>query len=236
MHRLVTTEDNSVTLYVPGLNEHYHSIHGAIQESRHIFIRAGMDYFLENRPDDITAPAPLHILEAGFGTGLNAYLTLVRASEQQIPVHYHTIEKYPLSPDEISCLNYPEHIDFKEKHLFEQLHQCPWESEQAITPCFSLCKHRTDIRDIAFPQQFDIVYFDAFSPEVQPHLWTPEVFTRLHQALRPGGILVTYCVKGIVKQALRASGFTLKRLPGPPGKREMLRATSISNFQATDKP
>lgn len=225
MHQIIPTEDGSVTLYVPELNEHYHSIHGAIQESRHIFIRAGMEYFLETYPDKIAAKKTLHILEAGFGTGLNAYLTLLRASELHIPVCYHTIEKYPLSPKEIKDLNYPEYLESGNKQLFDQLHQCSWEYKQPITPFFSICKHQADFRNIDFPRQFDLVYFDAFNPDVQPHLWTIEIFTRIYQALCPDGLLVTYCVKGIVKQALRTAGFTLKRLPGPPGKREMLRAS-----------
>lgn len=227
MHKIITTEDGSVTLYVPQLNEHYHSVHGAIQESQHIFIRAGLDYFLETHPERNTPATPLHILEAGFGTGLNAYLTLIRATGLHLPVYYHTVEKYPLSEKETGLLNYPEHIDFENKHLFQDLHACPWESEELLTPDFRFCKHRQDFRDIQFPEQFDLIYFDAFNPDVQPHLWTTEVFQRFYQALRPGGMLVTYCVKGIVKQALRTVGFSLKRLPGPPGKREILRATKL---------
>lgn len=238
-HQFIQTEDGSTTLYVPELNEHYHSVHGAVQESLHIFIRAGMEYFLETYPDRITAENPLHILEAGFGTGLNAYLTLLKASELQIPVRYHTIEKYPLSPEEIKVLNYPEHIESGDKHLFDRLHLCPWENEQPITPYFSIYKHQADFRNIDFPPQFELVYFDAFNPDVQPHLWTTEVFIHFYQALHPDSLLVTYCVKGIVKQALRASGFTLKRLPGPPGKREMLRATKnapqLPNTAATPR-
>lgn len=224
MHEMIPTGDGSVTLYVPELNEHYHSVHGAIQESRHIFIRAGMEYFLESYPERTGPTTCLHILEAGFGTGLNAWLTLIRACELKLPVCYHTIEKYPLSSAETDRLNYPEHLDYPDRQLFHQLHLCPWESEQQITPFFKIHKHQEDIRNIDFPEQFDLVYFDAFNPDVQPHLWTTEVFGRFYRAMHPDSLLVTYCVKGIVKQALRAVGFTLKRLPGPPGKREMLRA------------
>lgn len=224
MHEIIPTEDGSSTLYVPQLDEHYHSVHGAIQESRHIFLHAGMEYFLETFLERVTSSSPLHILEAGFGTGLNAYLTLIRAGELQCPVCYHTIEKYPLTTEEISRLNYPENIGFPHSGLFYQLHDCPWEKEQQITSDFRFCKHRQDFREIHFPEQFHLVYFDAFNPDVQPHLWTTEVFTRFYRAMLPESLLVTYCVKGIVKQALRTVGFTLKRLPGPPGKREMLRA------------
>lgn len=224
MHRTLPTEDGSVTLYVPELNEPYHSVHGAIRESRHIFIRAGLEHFLETHPHRNNRP--LRILEAGFGTGLNAWLTLLKAEELPLPVSYHSIEKYPLSAEETECLNYPECTGNGQKHLFYELHRCPWEIPQALTARFTLCKHRQDFREIGFPpSSFDIVYFDAFRPDVQPHLWTAAVFERFYQALVPEGILVTYSVKGTVKQALRAVGFTLKRLPGPPGKREMLRAT-----------
>lgn len=215
-HELIRTEDGSSTLYVPELNEHYHSVHGAIQESGHIFIRAGIEH---------STSTALRILEAGFGTGLNAYLSLVHAHSCQQHITYHSFEKYPLTPEEINTLNYKEYIKFEEKKLFNKLHECKWEENVNISPFFTLHKHRADFREVDFNGQFDIVFYDAFNPDVQPHLWTAEVFSRFHHALRPGGILVTYCVKGIVKQALRAVGFTLKRLPGPPGKREMLRAT-----------
>lgn len=225
MERILTpTEDGSMTFYIPELNEHYHSVHGAIQESRHIFIRAGLEYFLETHPDSISPENPLHILEAGFGTGLNAWLTLIRARELQLPVCYHSIEKYPLANDEIASLNYTDFTGAAEQELFDELHRCPWETEQSVTPYFKLYKHQEDFRNIGFESQFDIVYFDAFNPDVQPHLWTATVFECFYKALKPESILVTYCVKGIVKQALRNVGFSLKRLPGPPGKREMLRA------------
>lgn len=221
-HEFIRTEDGSSTLYVPELNEHYHSVHGAIQESMHIFIRAGIGFYREQHP---LAPLPLHILEAGFGTGLNAYLTLIHASTPDTPVIYHSFEKYPLSSTEADQLNYKDHTTYAHPEHFGSLHASPWETAIEIVPGFSLHKHRADFRDISFPPQFDIIFFDAFNPDVQPHLWTEDVFGKFYTALKPGGILVTYCVKGIVKQALRNVGFTLKRLPGPPGKREMLRAT-----------
>lgn len=223
--RLEHTEDGSMTIYVPALNEHYHSVHGAIQEARHIFIQAGIGFFLDSHSDRNTTRYPLHILEAGFGTGLNAYLTLIYATEMQIPICYHSIEKYPLTTEEITALNYPSQLPLAYEQLFYALHAAAWETEQCLTPYFTFCKHRQDFRTISFPPQFHIVFFDAFNPEVQPHLWTAEVFARFYQALAAEGILVTYCVKGTVKQALRSVGFSVKRLPGPPGKREMLRAS-----------
>lgn len=219
-HEIIRTEDGSTTLYVPELNEHYHSVHGAIQESLHIFIRAGIEHC------GLLSPC---ILEAGFGTGLNAYLTLVHAHSQEQHITYHSFEKYPLSPEEVKALNYNEHINFPEKELFFRLHECEWNKDIIISPYFTLHKHHADFRQVDFDSRFDIVFYDAFNPDVQPHLWTGETFSRFYRALRPGGTLVTYCVKGIVKQALRSVGFTLKRLPGPPGKREMLRATKPGN-------
>lgn len=213
---IIQTEDGSCTLFVPGLNEHYHSIYGAIQEAGHIFIEAGLKH----------CPGKwLSVLEAGFGTGLNAYLSLLYADKQHLLLQYHSLEKYPLSETEVAHLNYPSLLPANSCGWFNSLHSCPWEEEVKIHDYFYLHKHQTDFREICFTENFDIVFFDAFNPDVQPHLWTEEVLSGFYQALKPGGILVTYCVKGIVKRALRNLGFTLKRLPGPPGKREMLRAT-----------
>lgn len=220
-HEFIETEDGSTTLYVPELNEHYHSVHGAIQESQHIFIQTGIGHC--NQPS-------IRILEAGFGTGLNAFLTLVYARQHNIQVVYHSFEKYPLTIAEAGQLNYPGFIDCEEKPLFMQLHSCEWEKEIIVTPHFILHKHQTDFREVDFPPQFDLVFFDAFNPDVQPHLWTEEVLSRFCHALKPDGIFVTYCVKGIVKQALRNQGMTVKRLPGPPGKREILRAIKNSSL------
>jgi len=215
---IVTTEDGSHTLYVPELNEHYHSTHGAIQESLHIFIRAGIQHYGRQH---------IHILEAGFGTGLNAWLALINAKEQQRHITFHSFEKYPLAPREVALLNYATHADDEQATLFQALHHSPWEETIPITPYFSLHKHQADFSEVRFNARFDIVFFDAFSPDVQPRLWQEETLALFHQALKPGGIFVTYCVKGTVKQALRHLGFTLERLPGPPGKREILRATKI---------
>lgn len=225
MHEFIRTEDGSTTLYVPELKEHYHSVHGAIRESLHIFIRAGLDFYHTTFP----GRRPLHILEAGFGTGLNAYLALLWAQEHSCPLHYHSIEKYPLSPEEAGQLNYTDLLPAGDSGLFGRLHECPWERTAPLTPFFSLHKQKSDFRETAFSAAFDLVFFDAFNPGVQPHLWTVEVLNRFAGALQPGGMLVTYCVKGTVKQALRDCGFTLERLPGPPGKRQMLRARLPEN-------
>lgn len=211
---IVTTEDGSNTLYVPGLNEHYHSVHGAIQESLHVFIRAGIHHY--GRKD-------IRVLEAGFGTGLNAFLALLDAREQGGMTEFHSFEKYPLTADETAGLNYTSFFKEEDAELFTRLHEAPWEKDVEITPYFTLHKHEEDFANVNFTEEFDIVFYDAFAPEVQPRLWEEEVLARFYNSLKKDGVFVTYCVKGVVKQALRGMGMKLERLPGPPGKREMLR-------------
>lgn len=223
---LIRTEDGSSSLYVPQLKEHYHSIHGAIQESFHIFIREGLSFY--NRKD-------ISVLEAGFGTGLNAYLALIYAEKENCPIRYTSLEKYPLTPSESRQLNYKDSIPFEKPELFDYLHTVPWNEPIKITSLFTLHKREGDFREADLPSEADIVFFDAFSPDVQPYLWTEEVFCRFFEALKPGGILVTYCVKGTVKRALRKCGFLLRKLPGPPGKREILRATRPLKKEKTDE-
>jgi len=137
---------------------------------------------------------------------------------------FHTFEKYPLTPQEVEQINYSDLFTPEDAPLFQQLHDAPWEEDVVITPYFTLHKHRADFEEVNFHKYFDMVFFDAFAPDVQPRLWTESMLSKFYKALKPEGILTTYCVKGTVKQALRNIGFNLKRLPGPPGKREMLRA------------
>ena len=211
------TADESNTLFVPELNEHYHSIKGAWTESEHIFIRMG----LEHHP----SPSP-RVLEIGFGTGLNAFLTLLYADKTQRTVHYTSLERYPVAPELISHLGYPERICPERAVDFYALHRAAWEEDIPLTPYFTLHKVQTDFTTYDFPDAYDVIYFDAFAPEKQPEMWTQELFARLYHSLRPGGILTTYCAKGIVRRTLQAVGFTVERLPGPPeGKREILRAS-----------
>ena len=210
------TEDGSHTLYLLELDEPYHSSHGAIQESLHIFI--GQGFLTLDRPS-------LSILEIGFGTGLNALLTLAEAEKRGVKVQYHGIEKYPVNYKEYSNLNFEEFIDGIPPGALMKLHQSPWEEAVRITENFTLTKELTDIRTMNPTGPFDLVYFDAFAPQKQTDLWSEEVFHSISRALRPGGILVTYTSMGIVKRALRSSGFEVKRAPGPPGKRHTLRAT-----------
>jgi tRNA U34 5-methylaminomethyl-2-thiouridine-forming methyltransferase MnmC len=217
----VITEDGSMTLFIPELNEHYHSIHGAVQESMHIFINNG---YMQIQ----TSPA--RIFEAGFGTGLNALLTFLVSEKAGMVVHYTTIEKFPLDDNIVRSLNYPEMTDPAKDKIFQVLHDAPWGQDVGISEYFTLHKIKGDLCEIQLPASaYDLVYFDAFGPEVQPELWTEEIFRMLYQSVKEGACLVTYSVKGSVKRALKAAGFRLEKLPGPPGKREMTRATKKEN-------
>jgi len=215
------TNDGSNTLFVPELNEHYHSIHGALQEALHVFIKHGLQPVLEK------ATEPIRLLEVGFGTGLNAILTLQTFLTQNHSVFYDTLEKYPLAEDLIKELHFenfilnPELLD-----NFYKLHAAPWNETVSITPNFNLKKLETDLETQVFPEAYyDLIYFDAFAPEKQPHLWTATIFEKLAASLKTNGCLVSYCAKGSFKRALKAAGLKVEALPGPPGKREMTRAT-----------
>jgi len=221
---IITTADGSKTIQIEEWNEQYHSIHGAIQEAQHVFIKHGLHYCIEN-----ITPKTLSILEIGFGTGLNAFLTLLKAEGLKQPIVYTGIEAYPVSTEEINQLNYVEQLGAEDhQKAFETMHQSPWEVPISITPTFQLTKLKKDFKDINTTDEFDLVYFDAFGPRVQPHLWTEDIFKLMFQALKPNGVLVTYSAKGDVRRAMQAVGFKIEKLPGPPGKREMLRASKGS--------
>jgi tRNA U34 5-methylaminomethyl-2-thiouridine-forming methyltransferase MnmC len=211
---IITTDDGSHTLSVPSLGESYHSRFGAIQESRHVFLEHGFH---------ATGKSPLRILETGFGTGLNALLTLLAAGETGRKVFYTALELYPVPVETISQLNYPRLLETGEE-IFLRMHSLPWEKDQPVTEHFTLLKIRDDLVTCNLKGPYDLVYFDAFSAEAQPELWTPQVFQKIGRTLTPGAILVTYAAKGSVRRALEQSGFRVERLPGPPGKREMIRA------------
>jgi tRNA U34 5-methylaminomethyl-2-thiouridine-forming methyltransferase MnmC len=209
------------------LNQHYHSTFGAVQESQHIFIETGFRHFLENiYHGHDSAREGLNILEVGFGTGLNALLTQAEAEKNGIMVNYAAIESLPLDESCWRLLNYPQLFDSPEHaHVFGKMHIAPWNKPVKISPFFSLYKIHGDLGAyIPETGEFDLIYFDAFGPDAQPELWTHQVFRNLCSGLAPGGILVTYSVKGAVVRALRSSGFSVEKLPGPPGKRHILRA------------
>lgn len=208
------SEDGSSTLYRPDIDEHYHSYHGAVQESMHVFIDAG----LKHHPGK-----ELNILEIGFGTGLNALLTMLHGNNRDII--YHAIEKYPPGAGLISEINYPVYIEHpRAAEFFSLLHSAPWNTEKKLTPNFSLYKEDDDLLQFSTDIHFDLVYFDAFAPDKQPELWTPETFTTIAECMTPNAILTTYSTKGSVKRAIKNAGLTIEKIPGPPGKREILRA------------
>jgi tRNA U34 5-methylaminomethyl-2-thiouridine-forming methyltransferase MnmC len=215
--QLVLTEDGSHSLYVPELDEQYHSIHGAIQESEHVFIQSGLALCQKDE---------INIVELGFGTGLNALLALIYAEKNNRKITYISSEKYPLSAFEYELLNYANRIDPLYNEAFMHLHNCRWNEEVLIGEQFSLVKIIGDFREIELGPLplFDLVFFDAFAPNKQPDLWNEEVYSKIYDHCNPGAIFVTYCAKGIVRRGLQQVGFAVERIPGPPGKKEMLRA------------
>lgn len=227
---VVQTEDGSLTLFSPLSGEHYHSIHGAVTESRHIFISAGLQHRIKCGGDFLQV-APLSLFEVGFGTGLNALLTLQYCQRESIPIRYTAVELYPLRPEESRQLHFPS-VDSELEGLLQQLHDAPWGEDHCIDSLFTLRKEQQDLGcflQLPFDNDslWDVVFFDAFSPEAQPDLWTSEVLASVVQRMRPGGIFVTYCAKGVVRRALQSAGLQMERLPGPPGKREILRGTLV---------
>ncbi len=220
MVEIILTADGSHTLYVPELNEHYHSIHGAIQESQYIFINNGYDFCKAD---------PVNILEIGFGTGLNAFLTALKSCSGKKQVHYTTIEKYPLSQNITSSLNYHGFTGEGSKDLFDLIHSSGWNTDVCICNNFILNKIKGDVTDSIPPGEYDLIYFDAFGPDKQPEMWTAEVFRRISDFTRDNGIFVTYSAKGEVKRHLRSCGFNVELLPGPPGKRQIIRACKKVN-------
>jgi tRNA U34 5-methylaminomethyl-2-thiouridine-forming methyltransferase MnmC len=218
LNKLVITSDGSHTIYVPELDEHYHSIHGAVQESEHIFIRSGFDFCQAN---------PLHIFEVGFGTGLNALLTAIKAEQGTREVIYTSIEKYPLEEYISGQLNHYNFAGERGRAISSLISSAPWGTMNSICRNFRLMKIAGDITKEEVKGKFDLVYFDAFGPEKQPDMWTLWIFEKISMITEKNGILVTYSSKGDVKRNLRSAGFRVTRLPGPPGKREITRAIKI---------
>lgn len=218
--KIILTGDGSHTVAVPELKVTYHSVHGAIQESQHVFIQAGLHASERYRRSDA-----LQILEVGFGTGLNALLTMMEADQHRNRICYTAIDLFPLNETEHSQLNYCQQLNAPQyQRLFEKMHQCDWGRMFEITEHFRLTKIKCDLFDFTTEDPFILIYFDAFAPNAQPELWTKEVFEKLYAMLLPGGILVTYCSKGEVRRNMIAAGFEVEKLPGPPCKREMVRA------------
>ena len=221
MRELITTEDGSNSIYVPELNENYHSTHGAIQESTHVFIENGLKEILKSK-------SVINIFEMGFGTGLNAFLTLIYSLDNEVNIKYSAVEAFPLESEILTSLNYSELIqDGTFYDYFKNMHSTKWDQWSILSDRFQLKKYLSYLENFQPENKFDLVYFDAFAPNVQPELWTTEVFVNIFNSMNPGSILVTYCCKGDVKRSLKSAGFSIEKLPGPPGKREILRARKV---------
>jgi tRNA U34 5-methylaminomethyl-2-thiouridine-forming methyltransferase MnmC len=217
---LITTEDGSSSLFNPQLNETYHSVHGAVAESRHVFIKEGLQYYIDKHQ-----PKEIKIFEVGLGTGLNAYLTALFAkANPSISIIYHSIDTVVMPNEVLAEINYPE-ILVADRELFEKLHLCPTDTPVELLPNFVFKKVVSDINRYNPDMGFNLIYFDAFAPEKQPEMWLPALFEKLYAALAVNGIMVTYCAQGQFRRNLKAVGFTLEKLAGPPPKREMTRVT-----------
>lgn len=209
------TADGSSTIHLPDWNENYHSTHGAIQEAKHVFLKQGLKAVLESE---------IAILEIGFGTGLNCFLTFLEAQKRNIYINYVGVEAYPVTKNEYSKLNYVKELKADEfQNVFRDMHTSDWEEKEELSPSFSLTKRKQFFKEIEDEDCFDLVYFDAFGAEHQPDLWSVSIFKKMYKALKLRGVLVTYSAKGSVRRAMQEVGFTVERLEGPPGKREMLR-------------
>ena len=216
-HEIIITKDGSTSIYIPEWDETYHSKFGAIQEAKHVFIKNGLALF--------EAVLEISILEIGFGTGLNAFITMLEAEHRQIKVNYVAVEAYPVAFEDIVQLNYATQLEVPNRQAdFEQLHTLSWEETIEVTPYFTLTKRKQFFNDITDENAYDLIYFDAFGYNVQPELWNEAIFEIMYRALKSKGILTTYACRTTIKNAMQAVGFETKKLPGAPGKREMLRA------------
>lgn len=222
--KIITTSDGSKTIQIEEWDEQYHSKHGAVQEAYHVFIEHGLSLFPNRK---------IAILEIGFGTGLNAFITFLEAKKRDISVHYIGVDAYPVSEVELQQLNYVSELK-AEAHAAEflSMHNDRWEQDIEISKNFILQKQQKDFSRINDINWYDLIYFDAFGARVQPELWTEAIFSKMYSALKKDGILTTYAAKGSVRRAMQAVGFSVERLPGPPGKREMLRARKICTLNS----
>ncbi len=214
------TKDNSHTIYVPEIDEHYHSKFGAIKESKHVFINAGLRYYGKQN---------LKVFEIGFGTGLNMLLTMIEATKSGIIIEYYSIDNFPLDLKIINELNYTDILKLNEteKNLFYRMHNEKWNTDIKLNNNFKFTKINNDISRYQIPFFYDLVYFDAFAPDKQPEIWSKDIFQKIFNNLISNGILITYCAKGTIKRTLQSVGFHVEGIPGPTGKREMIRARKL---------
>lgn len=213
------TSDGSQTIYLPALDEHYHSIHGALTESMHVFIHTGLEAVLSLNKKNI------RVLEIGLGTGLNALLTLLHMRDDKRQVRYTALEPHPLSSEITGVISFENILNSTDvQHWYTAIHKAEFDIKINLTDSFTFIKHHTGLEDMNFSETYDLIYFDAFSPKVQPDIWKTENFEKLFRATNVNGILVTYCAQGAVRRSMQHAGYVVERLPGPPHKREMLRA------------
>jgi tRNA U34 5-methylaminomethyl-2-thiouridine-forming methyltransferase MnmC len=212
---IIITSDGSTSIHLPAWEESYHSKHGAIQEAQHVFIKNGLS---------LCKGQSVSVLEIGFGTGLNAFITFLQSQKNKQKIDYVGVEGFPISPEEVLQMNYVNQLNANQfESEFRIIHTSNWEENVTISDTFRLTKRKQLFNDINDKNQFDIIYFDAFGYRVQPELWSVEIFTKMFEALKDGGILVTYACRGPIKNAMKEAGFKIEKLAGPPGKREMLR-------------
>jgi tRNA U34 5-methylaminomethyl-2-thiouridine-forming methyltransferase MnmC len=213
---IIKTLDGSTTIHLKEWNECYHSKHGAIQEAKHVFIKNGLSLFEDK---------PVSILEIGFGTGLNAFITFLEANQKNQIINYTGVEAYPVNADEVLSMNYVSELEANQfEEIFKKMHECDWNQKNEISSNYSLTKRKQFFDEIDDFEIFDLIYFDAFGYRVQPELWSTEIFQKMYNSLKPNGVLVTYAARGVVKRSMIEVGFTVEKLAGPPGKREMFRA------------
>lgn len=220
--KIITTEDGSHSLYHEGLKETYHSFHGALRESLHVFIDKGLRFWRTKEG----LPKEVHIFEVGLGTGLNALLTAQFAVEHKLKVYYHSIEPFPLQEEIIKSLNYATQIsDGEYQELFFSIHQAEWKKEVSLSEYFTLFKQNTTLQTIELSKYkaYDLIYFDAFAPSKQADMWDLDLIQKCFNFLKNGGVFVTYSAKGQLKRDLKNVGFEVETVPGPPGKKEMVR-------------
>ena len=218
MTNIIKTNDGSNTLFSGKFKEHYHSTYGARSESIHVFIETGLNY---------CQLKSIKIFEVGFGTGLNTILTYIESIKRNLRVEYTAIELFPVSLEIINQLNYTEFLSANQKDVYSKLHTCKWDENVKISSNFTFRKTNSDFNNYVFSNKYDIIYFDAFAPDKQPKMWSAENFAKIYETLNNQGILTTYSSKGIVKHNLRSAGFKVSRLPGPIGKRHILRAEKL---------
>lgn len=219
---IIRTADGSHSIYLKELDERYHSIHGAILESKHVFIKMGLSHIASTLPN---LTSSIHILEIGLGTGLNAFLTFIESTRTDLKIKYTALEAYPISMDLAEKLNYIELLNEENnRSIYNKIHTCGWNEAISLSDLFTIHKINNTLQKVIFEDSYHLIYFDAFGPRVQPEMWTEDIFTKLYAVTKPNGCLVTYCAKGEVKRTLRKVGYTVETLQGPPGKREMVRA------------